>query len=410
MRRRNLVLLTDEFPFGTGEQFLETEIIILAEHFENVFIYPYRLNNGAGRLIPENVKVVEMQQDLLFSARRLILRNWMIIFKVFLSEFSRRKFYKIKGYKYHFNKLVADLNNAQQLNNELLKLKDIQVYSYWFGRWGSLMSLVNVLSHNRIKFITRVHGFDYDVNRWENKFIPFRKFQMKHVAQIFPVSQFAVNRLNSEYPKNNNVELQRLGVSDHGDNPIANEEVLTIVSCSSLIELKRVHLIIEILKFIKIETLWVHFGSGPLLENIKKISKELPNNIKVEFRGHVQNSDILKYYKSKPIDLFINVSELEGVPVSLMEAISFGIPIIGCNICGVPEIVTPETGFLLDKEFDPIAVALIIENFKTSSPQEILKLRESSKLFWRKNYCAEINYKKYVNEVLLPSQDTWEKR
>src|SRR5690554_7772856 len=52
-----LCLYTASFPYGLGEQFLETEIKYLAEHFDTIFIIP---NNPTGniRSIPPNVKVL----------------------------------------------------------------------------------------------------------------------------------------------------------------------------------------------------------------------------------------------------------------------------------------------------------------------------------------------------------------
>ena len=46
-------------------------------------------------------------------------------------------------------------------------------------------------------------------------------------------------------------------------------------------------------------------------------------------------------------DLFVNMSLSEGIPVSIMEAISFGIPIIATNVGGNAEIVNDETGVLI---------------------------------------------------------------
>ncbi|MBK7666202.1 MAG: glycosyltransferase [Sphingobacteriaceae bacterium] len=178
-----------------------------------------------------------------------------------------------------------------------------------------------------------------------------------------------------------------------------NEKV--IVSCSSLIELKRVNLIVEILKNTTSKIKWVHFGDGPLLSSVKEKTKELGNNISVEFKGYVSHDQILKYYKENRIDLFMNVSELEGIPVSIMEAISFGIPVTGCNICGVPEIVTKETGFLWDVNFDVKAAANELENYFQSTEQRKQDLRTSAKNYWAKHFDADKNYKSFIKDCLL---------
>lgn len=42
------------------------------------------------------------------------------------------------------------------------------------------------------------------------------------------------------------------------------------------------------------------------------------------------------------------MSDSEGIPVSIMEAMSFGIPVIARNVGGMSEIVNEENGLLLE--------------------------------------------------------------
>ena len=130
------------------------------------------------------------------------------------------------------------------------------------------------------------------------------------------------------------------------------KEIL-LVSCSELVPVKRVHLIIDILRHIETPLRWVHFGDGRLMPELKTRVKELPDNINYELRGYVPNQGVLEFYQKNEVDLFVNVSESEGIPVSIMEAISFGIPILATDVGGVHEIVTDKTGVLVDKTFKP---------------------------------------------------------
>ncbi len=79
--------------------------------------------------------------------------------------------------------------------------------------------------------------------------------------------------------------------------------------------------LIKISKIIKIK---IHFvGEGPLLESLKKISKE--NNVSVKFHGFIKRP----FEKiSKKIDLFCLTSKHDGTPNVLGEAISKKIPCI----------------------------------------------------------------------------------
>ena len=89
----------------------------------------------------------------------------------------------------------------------------------------------------------------------------------------------------------------------------------------------------------------VLLGDGPLLNEIKKIA--LKNGLKdnILFLGH--RDDCMKYVKSC---LFLLNPSLgyEGLPLSILEAMSLGIPVIGTNVAGIPEEIENEkTGLIV---------------------------------------------------------------
>ncbi|MBK6912265.1 MAG: glycosyltransferase [Ignavibacteriales bacterium] len=76
------------------------------------------------------------------------------------------------------------------------------------------------------------------------------------------------------------------------------------------------------------------------IENIQRIIRRLPSsNLKINLRGNINNDELLEYYKNNLIDIFINTSDSEGLPVSIIEAQNFGIPVIAPALGGIPEIV-----------------------------------------------------------------------
>ena len=186
-------------------------------------------------------------------------------------------------------------------------------------------------------------------------------------------------------------KINRLGVYDRGLNPISTSRVIRIVSVSNLIPLKRVHLILEALELIETKNIeWFHFGDGPLFHTIEKQSKSLRNNIGVKLMKWVPNSVILDFYLNNHIDLFINVSETEGVPVSIMEAFSFGIPCFATNVGGTAEIVNKTNGCLVDKDFKINELSEFITNIRELKLKNDLRLNARSTF---EKFCdAEKNY------------------
>ena len=100
--------------------------------------------------------------------------------------------------------------------------------------------------------------------------------------------------------------------------------------------------------------------------------------------------EIFEFYKETPIDLFISLSEAEGVPVSMMEAISFGIPILSTDVGGCREIVMEETGILIPLQTDMKDVARIISTFKDSNKNST-QFRNGVRTFWAEHFDVEMN-------------------
>ncbi len=402
MINKTLILFTNTFPYSNGEEFLETEIIFLSERFKQVVIYSYN-SEGLKRKLPINVIVKEIKFSKNFNARIIVLKYLFKFITVLKYELlcSKKRSVFFKSFKTYFDTLVWNFNNAIYLKKEIetYNLSNLVLYSYWFGNWGRLLSLVKLLSKKNINFITRIHGYDYDPSRRQNLFIPFRNFEMHQVSKIFSISNYGVNIIKEQYPFYNNIELSRLGVCDNGNNPLNKSNQFHIVSCSSIIELKRVHLIIDILKHISLPIKWTHFGDGKLMDELVNYSKILPSNIISDIQGFKSNSSVIDFYKKEPVDLFINVSSIEGIPVSIMEAISFGIPCVGCNVGGVSEIINENTGFLIDKDFDYHLISDLLADYFRKPLLFKENFRFKVKNFWKTNYNAISNYNLFVEKI-----------
>jgi len=89
------------------------------------------------------------------------------------------------------------------------------------------------------------------------------------------------------------------------------------------------------------------------------------------------------------------------VPVAIMEAISFGIPVLATNVGGVGEIVVDnETGILVKKDAAPIEIASLLNAFFSSS-QNTLVFRKTVRKFWESNFNASQNYNNFINTYLI---------
>jgi len=109
------------------------------------------------------------------------------------------------------------------------------------------------------------------------------------------------------------ITITRLGVLHYGYNIVDKSPVFQLLSCSNIIPIKRVEMIAEVLRHVNFEVNWTHIGEGPGFKNLQNIIQGLPSNIKVKLTGKLSNREIMKLYANHPFDLFINVSESEGM-------------------------------------------------------------------------------------------------
>lgn len=105
-------------------------------------------------------------------------------------------------------------------------------------------------------------------------------------------------------------------------------------------------------------------GDGPLKDELIKLTKDLSINNHVIFVGRVLPEKIPNYlYES---DIFIISSNFEGCPNSLLEAMATGIPVIGTNVGGIPDIIDDGiNGYLIENgDYQQLAekIKYIFEN------------------------------------------------
>jgi glycosyltransferase involved in cell wall biosynthesis len=160
---------------------------------------------------------------------------------------------------------------------------------------------------------------------------------------------------------------------------------------------KRLDRIIEGLTFMReqrpdLNVQWTHIGDGPLLEALKRNAAE--KGLQVQWLGQQTNRSVFEYYQTNPIDVFLNTSESEGVPVSIMEALSFGVPVVATDVGGTSEIVQNSVGFLLDPNFSNS------EFLSALLAARQLSDRESTRAHFRRFCWAGALYPAFVTDIV----------
>ena len=422
-----LIFLTDRYPFGNSEAFIENEVQYLSERFDKIIVVPTALcvNNEIKKKVPSNFIVLPPANtdDIYMYGRPSAFRKFLWTVKnmlpwcmkvFFVKNFWYEMFFLVQ--KKHFsiakvNSLIRTIAPTERniyhfrnlIQKNVLKEDKIYVYSYWLS--ASLLTIHRMILHSKpIKIISRVHGYDLYETRRKSAYIPLKSRIIDLSDSVCTISLAGLKYLSKQFEdKKKKFSLSYLGTRDYGIEDYKSAREIRIVSCSVLIPVKRITKLIDCLSKIKdIELNWKHIGTGEDYVLTKKYADKIlsnKDNIQYSFLGYMSNQEIMNYYKHNVIDLFINVSESEGLPVSIMEALSFGIPVIATNVGGTTEAVVDKiTGRILTPNFTFEEFNMIMHYFSDMSEQEYLKYRESARKHWEKCFSAQKNYTQFIND------------
>lgn len=407
LKMNKLVIFPGSYPYD-GAIFFEEELKKLCQNFD-IVLYTTAISKRITRFVPDNCEIIKIRKK-----KVEIITFLTTIIKFFSRQtVSEIRFAKKLGYSldlsmiksifisYYLHRLTV---KALQQNNHLRE--DYLYYSYWLLHSAVSLAFIKKNRAN-IRIISRAHGFDAFIERG---YLPFRREIFINFDEIFFVSESGLmSTKNNIFPHFNQckskLSVARLGTKSVHFSAITqtNNDVFTIVTCSNIIQLKRLDIVIEVLRNLDFNINWIHFGDGVDAQSIKKIAQIKfagKINIKYTFAGKIDNQAILDFYSINHVDLFLNTSDYEGVPVSIMEALSFGIPVVCRNVGGNSEIIINDfNGFCLPVNYSPKDIANVIAKYKESSPDKISQFRNNSRRSWENEFSSNDNYNRFVQYI-----------
>lgn len=400
----DLVIVSVEFPFGSKEVFLEKEINEFSKKFKTIHLFPQTKCNGLQtRKIPDNCILHLDITDITQAPKKQIFTNILTIIRILSIEFfySGRPVFILFSLRRLIVDILYALHKSNLFFNSLKKYpKNNKVfYSVWMDEAALMLSILK--AQRKIpNFVVRLHGHDLFEERKRDHYMPFRSMIFKFSTRIFILSKFGYEYLKKKVPKyKRKYEVNYSGLYDCGDNPINKTGVYTIVSCSNLIPLKRVDVIARAIGMLNIPVKWIHFGDGPEMDSIVNITESYPSWINAELRGHVQNIELLEFYRKTAVDLFVHVSESEGLGMAIVEAQSFGVPVIVSDAQGTAETFSEESGLLIPNQCNPDLLHEKI-NLLLADEELRLSMRKRAKAFFLTNFEANKNYTEFISRLV----------
>ena len=410
---KSLILLTSSFPYEGGEQFLETEIKYWKNTgFDNVYILPSS-RRGDKRDFPAEIQVLQYhvnKSKIIYLLQALL--NCCFYKEIFYIFRNTKVRFWLSNIKEALKLMVLVFREKDKLlsNLKYLNKGEITVYSYWND--GSFYASCILREKGYLdKVISRAHRFDIYEERRKNNYMPLKRQFSESFDKIYLLSEGAVDYYQKKYTASpEKLKISKLGVElppEINVNFSKNPNKLRVLSLSYCVPVKQIHLIAYALsEYAKenegVQVEWVHIGGGPLLESFKDLAKTmmaLQSNFSASFLGQLSNSDVKEQLASKYFDLFINASESEGVPVSIMEAMSYQIPTIAPDVGGIADLVNETNGYLMPSV---CTVSDIVKGinyiFKNESK---INFRLNAYSWVAEHYNAGINYPEFIKELQM---------
>ncbi len=416
--KKLLVLFAKEFPYNVSEPFLESEYPLYKEYFDKVLIVtnrPYSPGIRGKKTREVNDEAVEIiESGFNKDLRHTLGLYWSALTDInTYAEFFRILF-KHKANLSAMRKLLTTVGKAnlcvelaQKRCRELTAegYEVVGAYAYWL-----IYPAYSAVKFNRKYYdgklytVSRAHRFDLYENRNPGNYIPCRKYILNGLSEIASISDDGIEYLKKTHPDYAmNLTLHHLGAKDVGSvkRVIKEGQPLKIVSCARAVPVKRIHRIADALaQMTDIPIEWTHCGGGDLLEEIQKKAAALPDNIQCTFTGTIHNTEVYDLYRDHDYHVFVNVSQSEGVPVSIMEAMSFGLPVIATAVGGTPETIdVGNSGYLLEEEYDDQTLIDYLYQIYRMEQPAYDKMRERAREKFEQDYNAIPNYHKFLRSL-----------
>lgn len=408
--KKSLIILTNKFPYEGGEQFIEPEIKYWKNsRFDKIYIMPHSDNILVRSYPPELTLINKSSEKLNFTYGILSLITPLLYKEIFYIIKKNKPNYLLKNTIAALRTTALTLKTRRNLSQLIKTIKgdEITIYSYWNDStfYAACLLKRKGLVH---KVVSRAHGFDIYRDRRFANYMPLKRQFMHDFDKVFLLSKSAFSYYKNTYNvSSEHLAISRLGVDIPLRKPTSNykDDSISILSLSNCNEVKQIHKIIDAMydyakKNPSYSVTWTHIGDGELFNALHQKSQMVANsqeNLSISFLGELKNIEVHEHLQSTYHDVFINTSKSEGIPVSIMEAMSYGIPAIAPDIGGIADLVNTSNGHLMPKKFSTKNIIEGIDKIHNSDNYQLYRTNASQWI--NENFNASINYPKFIKNI-----------
>jgi len=339
-----IVYVTASLPYGTDEAFVIPEIRQLTRAGHEVLVVP---RSRRGRIIHGHELKRLSRPESLYS--RATLRSAAKAMWAAPREIWRAAAPLLKARPMKLGiKNLAVIPKALWLSELAKDWGAEHIHCHWAGTTASMAMLASRLTG--IPWSFTAHRWDIVENN-----VLAEKVRSATFARFISEDGLRMAKERG-IGQAENARVLHMGVSIpsriqrwYGPRPL-------VVCPARLVAVKGHRYLLEALRILRRRgldpELWLA-GDGELRPELEALSESLGLVSSVRFLGAVPHLELLKVYEQLPVSAVVLPSvdlgggEHEGIPVALIEAMSYGIPVIATATGGTSELVTPGSGLLV---------------------------------------------------------------
>ncbi|HXB70788.1 MAG TPA: glycosyltransferase [Candidatus Acidoferrales bacterium] len=363
-----IIYLTASMPYGSGETFLIEEVRELLSRGHQVFVVP---RSPSRRLAHSSIPAACLVREGLYSYG--VVRDALRVSAAAPRSIAAgtRPLLRVRSAALRLKNLAV-IPKALWVARLATRLKADHIHCHWAGTTASMAMVAAALSG--ISWSLTAHRWDIV----ENNALDAKVRSASFVRVISDDGLRLMGTLGIEPAR---IRVLRMGVriprrhewETAGWTPPASPVVLCP---ANLVEIKGHRFLIEAWRILRDRgfdgELWIA-GDGELKPSLERLAARMHPDGGVKFLGRVSHERLLGFYRSGVVSAVVLASldlgkgSHEGIPVALMEAMGYGVPVVAADSGGVPELVNSNTG-ILTPPGDSAALAAGLERALTGGP------------------------------------------
>ncbi|TFB23982.1 N-acetyl-alpha-D-glucosaminyl L-malate synthase BshA [Filobacillus milosensis] len=240
-----------------------------------------------------------------------------------------------------------DLSLASKIS-EVIDREELDIIHAHYAVPHAICSIfASQMAKRDVKIVTTLHGTDITILGIDDNFNHMIRYAIEQSDQVTAVSEslkkqteeaFQIQKpIKVVYNFIDNVEERELSCSDLKSKLGISSNEKVLIHISNFRQVKRVEDVVRVFEqtFKRVESKLLLVGDGPEHSKVRNLVNELNLDEQVIFLGRQDNvHDLLKIS-----DLKLLLSEKESFGLVLLEAMISGVPCIGTNIGGIPEVI-----------------------------------------------------------------------